>query len=127
MSNTITLKPIFKGLQEVTESSLTIKKEWNEQDNKTVNHAIKKLFLMQVLTDHRGSKRTMYTMSSIEDFFGLPYTSSSSYAMVSNTNTEYYIDTDNQFNIEHFALTEDGKVILSAWDKEENEKYFIIG
>jgi hypothetical protein len=123
----MTLKPIFSLLQEVSESSLTMKKEWSDTDEKTVNRAIKKLFSMQTLTDHRGQKQTMYTMANIEDFFGLPYTSSSSFAMISNTNTEYYIDTDNQYNIEFFALTEDNRVILSAWDKEENEKYFIIG
>mgnify|MGYP001007725645 CR=1 FL=1 len=60
-------------------------------------------------------------MVDIEEFFGLPYTSSSNFAMVSNTNTEYFIDTENQFNIEYFALTEDGKVILSVWDREAKD------
>ena len=121
-----TLKPIFSNLQEVT-AEPKFKTDWTDTDEKTVNKAIKKLFLMQTLTDHRGSKKTMYTMANIEDFFGLPYTSSSSFAMVSNTNTEYYIDMEKQYNVEYFALTEDNKVILSAWNREENEKYFIIG
>lgn len=122
----MTLKPMFSNLKEITPKESSFKKEWNEQDEKTVNHAIKRLFIMKTLTDHNGYKHTMYTMSNIEDFFGLPYTSSSSFAMISNCNTEYFIDTENKFNIEYFTLTEDGKVILSAWDTDENEKYFII-
>ena len=120
------LKPMFSNLQEVTDKP-TFKAEWTDADEKKVNKAVKNLFSMKTLTDHRGAKHTMYTLSDIENFFGLPYTSSSSFAMISNTNTEFHVDTDNQYNIEYFALTDDNKVILSAWDREENEKNFIIG
>jgi hypothetical protein len=119
------LKPMFQGLQEVTEEP-KFKAEWNDTEYKKINKAVKNLFSMKTLTDHRGNKKTLYTMDQIEDFFGLPYTSSSSFAMISNTNTQYYVDTENKFNIEYFALTEDNRVILSAWDEDENEKYFLI-
>ena len=122
----MTLKPMFANLKEISLTDSSFKKEWTDEDEKKVNHAIKKLFIMKTLTDYRGVKRSLNRWCDIEEFFGLPYTSSSSFAMISNTNTEYFIDTENQFNIEYFALTEDGKVILSAWDRKENEKYFVI-
>jgi hypothetical protein len=68
----------------------------------------------------------MYTIGNIEDFFGLPYTSSSEYAGIWNTNTQYYIDTENQYNIDGFALTEDNKPVLIASDINDNTKYFVI-
>ena len=122
----MTLKLMFSRLQEVPEDSLIMKKEWTDTDEKTVQKAIKRLCLMKTLKDHNGIRHTLYTWEQIEEFFGLPYTSSSCYAMINNCNTEYFIDIENQFNIKFFALTENGKVILSAWDRDENEKYFII-
>ena len=117
------LNPIYRSLNELS-SAPAFKPEWSDEDEKTVNKAIKNLFSMKTLTDHRGQKRTMYTMDQIQDFFGLPYTSSSSFAMVSNTNTECFIDDEKQYNIEYFALTKDNKVVMGVWDREENERLF---
>jgi hypothetical protein len=114
-----TLKP-YEG------NDSTFKAEWNDKDQKIINAALRRCFSMKTLEDHRGQKQTMYTLSHIENFFGLPYTSSSSFAMISNTNTESFIDQENKWNIEYFALTEDNKPILAAWDREENEKYFTL-
>ena len=117
------LNPMYKNLNELS-SVPAFKPEWNDKDEKSVNKAIKNLFSMKTLTDHRGQKRTMYTMEQIEDFFGLPYTSSSSFAMVSNCNTECFVDDEKQFNIEYFALTQYNKVVMRVQDKEENERLF---
>ena len=120
------LKPMFASLKELP-SEPECKAEWTEKESKKVDKVIKNLFSMKTLTDHRGDKKTLYTMAQIEDFFGLPYTSTSRYAMLGNCNTRFCVDKEEKFNIEFFALTTDDKVVLSAWDIEENEKYFIIG
>lgn len=124
-NNTINLKPMFKNLVEITNKPV-FKTEWNDKDQIRVNNALRKVFLHKTLIDHNNNNKYMYTLKDVEYFFGLPYTSSSSFAMIGNTNTLYYVDIENQFNIEFFAITEDNKVILSAWDNEENERYFII-
>jgi hypothetical protein len=117
------LKSMFSNLQEIEKPEL--KSEWQpyDKDEKTVNKAIKNYFSGHVLKDHNGKVCNLYGMNAIEDFFGLPYTSSSSYAAIWNTNTECYIDTDNQYNIEGFAITTDNKPVLIA-DKDEDTKYF---
>lgn len=103
-----------------------MKQEWSDKDNKIVNKAIKNLFSMKTLTDHRGNKRTMYTLNNIEDFFGLPYTSSSSFAMVGNTNTRYCLDQEENYNIDCFGLGLDNKVYIFCTDNEENEKVYQV-
>lgn len=120
------LKPMFANIQEVSPEP-EFKSEWSDDEYKKVNKAIKNLFSMQTVTDHRGQKRTLYTMDQIEDFFGLPYTSSSSFAMVGNCNTRFCVDKEEQYNIKYFALTQDNKVVMGVWDKDENEKNFVIG
>lgn len=120
------LKTMFANLQEMPQEP-EFKPEWSDEEYKKVNKAIKNLFSMKTLTDHRGHKRTLYTMEQIEDFFGLPYTSSSSFAMVGNCNTEFFVDKEEKYNIEYFALTQDNKVIMSVWDRDQNEKNFVIG
>jgi len=59
-----------------------------------------------------------------EYFFGLPYTSTSSFAMISNTNT--YCEITPGYNIVYFALTENHRVIVGAWNDEEEEIQFVI-
>lgn len=120
------IKPMFAHLQEVQLTDNDFKKEWNDTEFTKVYKKVYRLFSGKFLTDHRGDKRYMSSNDSIDDFFGLPYTSSSSFAMISNTNTQYYIDTDNSFNIEYFALTNNGDVVMAVWDTDENEKLFII-
>ena len=119
------LKPLFKNLVEVKKPNF--KEEWIDTDFKNVNKALKKMFISQSLKDHHGTVKTMHSLKDIEYFFGLPYTSSSSYAMVGNTNTQYYIDIEENFNIELFAVTQDNKIIMEVWDNEETSKYFVIG
>lgn len=101
-------------------------KEWDDKQQKTVENAIKKLFIMKTLTDHNSNKKTMYTFKAIEYFFGLPYTSSSSFAMLSNCNTRYCLDTENQYNIDCFGLGNDNKVYIFCTDNKENEIIYKI-
>jgi hypothetical protein len=106
--------------------------EWNDKELKQAEKEIKRLFSMKQLTDHNGNKRIMYTYkynnseNSIEGFFGLPYTSSSSFAMLGNTNTRYCFDVEEKYNIDCFGLGKDGKVYIFCTDDEENEKVYKI-
>ena len=100
--------------------------EWDEKQTKVVEKAIKNLFSMKVLTDHRGNKSKMYTFKNIEYFFGLPYTSSSSFAMLGNTNTRYCLDQEEKYNIDCFGLGKDGNVYIFCTDEDEKEKNYKI-
>ena len=61
------------------------------------------------------------------DTYGLPYTSSSDYAMISNTNVKAVLNSDKEFSFNHLALTEDNKVVAVFYNDNENEKFVIIG
>ena len=100
--------------------------EWDEKQTKVVEKAIKNLFSMKVLTYHRGNKSKMYTFKNIEYFFGLPYTSSSSFAMLGNTNTRYCLDQEEKYNIDCFGLGKDGNVYIFCTDEDEKEKIYKI-
>ena len=47
------LKPMFSSLREVTIEP-ECKPDWDDEDSKKVDKAIKNLFSMKTLTDHRG-------------------------------------------------------------------------
>jgi len=61
---------------------------------------------------------------SAEDFFGLPYTSSSSFALLGNTNTRF--ELEEGYNVKYFAITNNNQLIIGCWDAEENEIQFVI-
>lgn len=77
------------------------------------------------VTDHRGDTRTIRTRDDIEDFYGLPYTSSGAFAGVWNTNTETEF-VEGQF-VQGFAMTFDHMVFVITHDCEENEKWYLVG
>ena len=105
---------------------VTFKKEWNDSETHKMNNALENLFLGELLTDHRGNTKKMRTFEDIELFFGLPYTSSGEYAGVWNTNTEYHLDIDKEYNINGFVIGEDDNIYIISTDKEENEKVYKI-
>jgi hypothetical protein len=118
----IMIKKEYKNkLVEATTISSEMLQEWNDKEFQTVKEAIRKLFGMKRLIDLQGITRFMKDYESIELFFGLPYTSSSDFAMLSNTNTIYYLDTENKYNIDCFGLGKDGKVYIFCTDADENE------
>jgi len=103
-----------------------MKEEWNDQEFSFVDKAIRNLFIRKTLTDHRGDKRRMVNMEVIEDFFGLPYTSSSSFAMYGVTNTRFCLDNEEEYGIDCFCLGNDGNVYIWCTDIEENEKVYKV-
>ena len=73
-----------------------------------------------IITYGRRERTTEYT-------YGLPYTSSSSFAMISNTNVRAELKEDRNFNFDWLALTEDNEVVAGFTDNDENEKQIVIG
>lgn len=58
-----------------------------------------------------------------EDYYGLAYTSSSSYAMYNITN---YHENDEGEEMKHFALTNNDMLVLVTHDKEETEHFYEV-
>lgn len=98
-------------------------KEWNEYE-KTVKK-IERIFASWerknlTITHGRRDINVSYT-------YGLPYTSSSSFAMLGNTNVEAVLNADNNYKFNWLALTDNNEVVAGFTDADENEKYIVIG
>lgn len=100
---------------------MKFKKEWSPSELDQIIKIFKSWAIRNLKVVYGAKGRT------IEDTYGLPYTSSSSYAMVSNTNVQAQMYGVPGWNFEHLALTENGDVVAAFWDKEENEKLMCIG
>lgn len=100
---------------------MKFKKEWTEQELNAVIKLFKGWAARNLKIIYGQRDRT------IESTYGLPYTSSSNYAMIANTNVQAEMWGLSGWNFEHLALTETGDVIAVFWDKEENEKLMCIG
>ena len=107
-------------------TSNDMKQEWTDKEVDFVDKTIRNLFIRKTLTDHRGDKHRMINMETIEDFFGLPYTSTSSFAMYGITNTRFCLDNEELYGIDCFGLGNDGNVYIWCTDREENEKVYIV-
>lgn len=100
--------------------------EWNDLQERKAIRKFENLFQFKTLTDHNGNKRYIKDLESLENFFGLPYTSSSNYAMISNTNTMYYVDNNKIYNLDHVAMDINEDVYIVASDINEQEIYLKI-
>lgn len=107
-------------------TSKDLKQEWANEEFDFIDGTIKNIFIRKTLVDHRGNKNRMTSFSTISDFFGLPYTSTSSFAGYWNTNTRFCLDDQEQFNIDGFALGKDGNVYIWCTDNEENVKVYKV-
>lgn len=65
-----------------------------------------------------------FHIRDIDDYFGLPYENSSSFAMISNTNTKFHIEPDIQ--LEYFALEGEDVLVAVGWDENENEHFYYV-
>lgn len=77
--------------------------------------------MIEVIQDHFS----YLTDRNVEDYFGLPYTSSSAFAGIWNTNIEQVYDGDKY--IQGFTLTGTGDVVLLADERDDTEHAYIIG
>jgi hypothetical protein len=99
------------------------KNEWNEKDFNAVNSAILNYFSGKVFKNHRGETVIPSGIfENLENLLGLPYTSSSSYAMYTlDCNVHLFHPKETGFKYDHVFITESGNVILVLMDSEEKE------
>ena len=99
---------------------MTLKREWTDTE---YTNAIKEFTKWEcknlIITYGRRDKNADFT-------YGLPYTSSSGSAMISNTNVTAELKTDRRYKFEYVAITEDGKIVVVCWNDREEEKYITI-
>ena len=100
------------------------KKEWTEVEHKAVIKSFERWEKKNLRITYGQRERTA------EDTYGLPYTSSSSFAMLSNTNVQAELInplSSKKWNFDWLALTEDNEVVAGFTDADENEKQSVIG
>lgn len=99
---------------------MNFKKEWEENEVKNVINTFSKWERQNLIITHGKREK------DVEYTYGLPYTSSSSYAMLWNTNVEAEYKGDKNFKFDHLALTENNKVVVVLSDSEEKEMFIEI-
>lgn len=100
------------------------KKEWTESEHKAVIKSFERWEKKNLRITHGRREKTT------EDTYGLPYTSSSSFAMLSNTNVQAELInplSSKKWNFDWLGLTEDNEVVAGFTDVDENEKEIVIG
>ena len=95
-------------------TSADFKKEWSYIEQEGV-----KSLIQQAYNEMQGNTKT-----NVEDKFGLPYTDTSDFAMLSNTNTKYEIEEG--WNLEYFAVTHNNIIVAVFMDKNENERFYRV-
>lgn len=100
---------------------MKLKKEWTEAEHKAVINMFIKWERSNLTITHGHRDRT------VEDTYGLPYTSSSGFAMISNTNVMAELKEDRNFNFDWLGLTTENEVVAGFTDENENEKEIMIG
>ena len=100
---------------------MKFKKEWTYEEHKAVIECFSKWEKSHLIITYGDRKRTT------EDTYGLPYTSSSSFAMLSNTNVRAELRADQRFNFEWLGLTTENRLVAGFTDCFENEKQIVIG
>lgn len=100
---------------------MKFKKEWTDTEYNAVVKCFSRWEKSHLLITYGRRERTT------EDTYGLPYTSSSSFAMLSNTNVQAELRADQRFNFEWLGLTTENKLVAGFSDYFENEKQIVIG
>lgn len=100
---------------------MRLKKEWTEAEYKAVIKCFSIWEKSHLVIIYGKRERTT------EDTYGLPYTSSSGLAMLSNTNVQAVLKRDRAFYFDWLALTTENEVVAGFTDVDENEKQIIIG
>ena len=109
----------MSGKVKVVGKPTTFLLEWNEEQQKKVYNALMKIFKNKILTNHRGERSIIHNIDNLNDFFGFPYTSVSSFALISNTNTLYFVDENGMYNLTYVAMDVDENVYIIAENASE--------
>ena len=109
---------------------LNFKPEWNDDEHKRIIFFFDRWEMYNLTITHGKRENAIQdgddSYTSAEMTYGLPYTSSSSYAMLGNTNVEAYYNNDPSYSFSHLAITDSDKYTVVLQDKDENEKYIFI-
>ena len=92
------------------EAKIKLKKEWSEIETEGAKAIIEKYF-----NEYHSIKNT-------ENFFGLAYTSSSDYAALWNTNSNFEIEEG--IKLEGFAITDNDILTANGEDREGNNYFY---
>lgn len=100
---------------------MKFKKEWTDTEYNAVVKCFSRWEKSHLVIVYGKRERTT------EDTYGLPYTSSSGLAMLSNTNVRAELKEDRLFNFDWLGMTENNEVVAGFTDYFENEKEIVIG
>lgn len=100
---------------------MKFKKEWTDTEYNAVVKCFSRWEKFHLVITYGKREHTT------EDTYGLPYTSSSGLAMLSNTNVRAELKEDRLFNFEWLGLTTENEVVARFTDYFENEKEIVIG
>ena len=100
---------------------MKFKKEWTEAEHNAVIKTFERWEKSHLFITYGRREHTT------EDTYGLPYTSSSSFAMLSNTNVQAVLKRDRDFYFDWLGLTMENEVVAGFTDADENEKQIVIG
>jgi len=99
-------------------------KEWNYVETKGMECIIHEFFKGKKLKNHKGKTITPFTKKDIDDVFGLPYTSSSDYAMLgADCNNWIYIN--DKEHISHFAIRKEQPILITE-DKDNKQRFYTM-
>lgn len=100
----------------------TFLKDWGEKQQKKVNKAICDHFAKQNFAKFFGK-----SFGQIESYFGLPFTSSGSYAGLWVCNVCEFYKGSSEYYYRAFAIAEDGFIYAILTSDKEQEIYIKIG
>lgn len=98
-------------------------KEWNDVEETTKK-------IMSVFSP--WEKRNLSIVygrrkQTTEDTYGFPYTSSSSFAMLGNTNVDAVLKNDTVWHFNWLALTDEGIVVAGFETRDNEEAQIVVG
>lgn len=110
--------------QTISPEKVDFLNEWSKIDFHGMDKAIATHFRNKVLMTNYGLHTMTGSFRAIDNFLGLAYTSSSSFALYGICNVE--LKYDDHYNYQFFAIGKDGNFYAILWDKDENEKIILI-
>jgi hypothetical protein len=114
LTGNITTRPVMRS-------------EMNEHEIKTLRKAIFRHLTASKRFDQNGKLVMQPTTKMLcDDYLGLAYTSSSSWAGLWPCNVDVYADTEKSFTYGGFGMDMGGNCIAWLTDHDENEMYIYI-
>ena len=108
--------------QKANEIKATFLKEWNPEQFKSMQKAIRLHFANKTINTHHGGYVPYFrTFNALGEIMGFAYTSTGDYAGYWICNTAVYNDKYPGYDYTGFALSSDQKPYAILWDKDENE------